>query len=328
MSDLTPILETRAVSRSFRMGGRGPHRNRVAQAVDQVDIWVGASETLGIVGESGCGKTTLARMLLRLIEPTEGQVLFHGTELRVLDRQRTKKYREAVQAVFQDPASSLNPRMRVGSIVAEPMQINEDFSRAEIRERVNGILNEVGLEPGADTRYPHEFSGGQKQRIGIARALSCNPELVILDEPVSSLDVSFKAQLLNLLLRLQESRNLSYVFIAHDLAAVRYLFQRVAVMYLGEVVETGSAEDLFDDPLHPYTQLLLAATLTGERREKRTTSVARDDIPSPFNPPSGCRFRTRCPFAFDRCTVERPRLQEVRPGRRAACHLLDANNLP
>lgn len=323
MTDLRgALLETVEAKKWFVVDGGWFGRNRlIAKAVDGVTVRVHATETLGIVGESGSGKTTLSRLMLRLQKPSSGKVLFRGSDIFNEDRAHLKLFRRSVQAVFQDPTSSLNPRMRVADIVGEPIRISERLNKSAVNARVREVLTEVGLEVTALDAYPHEFSGGQRQRIAVARALICNPTLVILDEPVSALDLSFKAQMLNLLQRLQEVRGMSYIFIAHDLAAVRYLCQQVAVMYLGEVVESGTAKEVFNRPMHPYTQSLLAATLTGRPRARPQRSTSIEDVPSPIAPPSGCKFRTRCPYAHARCVVERPLLQAHADGHPVACHL-------
>ncbi len=304
----------------FRQGTAfAPRRGRL-WAVDGVSFSVAAGETLGIVGESGCGKTTLAMMLLGLEEASEGAVLYKERDLAGFGREEARAYRAAVQAVFQDPWSSLSPRQRVGDIVAEPLLVQGRLNRAERAERVGRLLQSVGLLPGHAELYPHEFSGGQRQRICIARALSVDPELIVLDEPLSALDVSVQAQIINLLTDVQERTGVSYVLISHSLATVRYLCSRVAVMYLGQIVELAPGRDLFREPRHPYTRALIAASrpLAGDDADQ---PVVSGEVPSPANPPPGCRFHTRCPLAVARCGTEPPALREVAPGHTVRCHL-------
>jgi oligopeptide/dipeptide ABC transporter ATP-binding protein len=291
------------------------------KAVDGLSVVVRAGETFSLVGESGCGKTTTAKMILRLEAPTAGIIYFDGQDIPRFSGLVLRRYRVAVQAVFQDPWSSLNPRMRPGSIIAKPLVINQHLSKQAITERVLNLLAEVGLEPAAAFHYPHEFSGGQRQRLAVARALALNPRIVVLDEPVSALDVSIRAQIMNLLKDLQDRHRMGYVLIAHNLATVRYLSHWVAVMYPGLIVEQAASEELFTKPLHPYTKVLIAAALRARPGEQRERIVLHGDIPSPTNPPSGCRFRTRCPMAFDRCSREVPQLRELAPGHTVACHL-------
>jgi oligopeptide/dipeptide ABC transporter ATP-binding protein len=291
------------------------------KAVDGVHVHVAEGEALGIVGESGSGKTTLAKLFLLLERPTGGSLLFDGQGVHTFSRQDLARYRRSVQAVFQDPYSSLNPRMRVGDIVAEPLPPEDGLSRAAIRERVAEVLELVGLRPGSAALYPHEFSGGQRQRIAIARALVTYPRFIILDEPVSALDVSIRAQILNLLKRLQERLQLAYVMIAHDLAAARYLSTRLTVMYAGKVVETGGCDEVYTAPLHPYTQALLSAALPLHPALRRQRMILPGEVPSPLDPPSGCRFHPRCPKAMPQCQTHEPVWKEVSSGHYTACHL-------
>jgi oligopeptide/dipeptide ABC transporter ATP-binding protein len=291
------------------------------KALDGVSVQVAEGETLGIVGESGSGKTTLARLFLLLERPTAGSVLFDGKATDTFERGDLARYRRAVQAVFQDPYSSLNPRMRVERIVAEPLPRDNGLNRADIRERVGEVLGLVGLRGDSAGLYPHEFSGGQRQRIAIARALVTMPKCIVLDEPVSALDVSIRAQILNLLKGLQETLGLAYVIISHDLAAARYLATRLAVMYAGQLVETGECDAVYREPLHPYTQALLSAALPLHPSARRQRIVLTGEVPNPMNPPAGCRFHPRCPRAMPQCRTIEPVFREVRPGRFTACHL-------
>ena len=291
------------------------------KAVDGVHVHVAEGEALGIVGESGSGKTTLAKLFLLLERPTAGSLLFDGQEVQAFSRHDLAHYRRSVQAVFQDPYSSLNPRMRVEGIVAEPLPPADGLSRAVIRERVAEVLELVGLRPESAALYPHEFSGGQRQRIAIARALVTYPKFIILDEPVSALDVSIRAQILNLLKGLQERMQLAYVMIAHDLAAARYLSTRLTVMYAGKVVETGGCDEVYTAPLHPYTQALLSAALPLHPSLRRQRTILPGEVPNPLNPPSGCRFHPRCPQAMPQCQTDEPAWKEVSSGHYTACHL-------
>ena len=291
------------------------------KAVDGVSVQVSEGETLGIVGESGSGKTTLAKLFLLLERPTAGSLLFDGKECQTFGRDDLARYRHSVQAVFQDPYSSLNPRMRVGHIVAEPLPSGNGMSRTEARDRVGEVLGLVGLRRDSAALYPHEFSGGQRQRIAIARALVTYPKFIILDEPVSALDVSIRAQILNLLKELQEKLGLAYVVISHDLAAARYLSTRLAVMYAGKLVETGECDAVYREPLHPYTRALLSAALPLHPSARRSRIVLAGEVPNPMNPPTGCRFHPRCPQAMPDCQTQDPEWREITPGRFTACHL-------
>jgi oligopeptide/dipeptide ABC transporter ATP-binding protein len=293
----------------------------VVKALDGVSVQVAEGETLGIVGESGSGKTTLARLFLLLERPTAGSLLFDGTATVSFGRGDLARYRRAVQAVFQDPYSSLDPRMRVGQIVAEPLPGDNGMNGAAVRERVGEVLQLVGLRRDSAGLYPHEFSGGQRQRIAIARALVTTPKFIVLDEPVSALDVSIRAQILNLLKELQERLGLAYMMISHDLAAARYLATRLAVMYAGQLVETGECDAVYREPLHPYTQALLSAALPLHPSARRQRIVLTGEVPNPMSPPAGCRFHPRCPRAMPQCGTIEPAFKEVRPGRFTACHL-------
>jgi oligopeptide/dipeptide ABC transporter ATP-binding protein len=319
------LLEVHDLTKYFpvRRGVLGRTVGQV-RAVDGVSMSLFAGETLGLVGESGSGKTTVGRCVLRLIEPTSGRVLFDGTDILALDGEAMRKMRRHMQIVFQDPYTSLNPRMRVESIIGEPLVIHDSLSRSVRKARVSELMERVGLEPGLMRRFPHEFSGGQRQRIGIARALATSPKFLVLDEPVSALDVSVQAQVVNLLQDLQEESGLTYLFIAHDLAVVEQLAQRVVVMYLGKVMESGTREQIYAAARHPYTKSLLSAVPRPEPGRKRNRIVLEGDIPTPLDPPSGCVFRTRCPIAEEKCALEVPPVVSRGPGHEVACHFPDA----
>lgn len=289
-------------------------------AVDGISFTINEGETLGLVGESGCGKSTVGRTILKLIEPTRGEIIWRGERIDELSRSQMRPYRKQIQAVFQDPYSSLNPRMRSADIVSEPLRNYESLSKIEGRERVAALFERVGLRQDQMLRFPHEFSGGQRQRLGIARALSVQPKLIMLDEPVSALDVSVQAQVINLLEELQHEFKVSYLFVAHDLAVVKHISHRVAVMYLGRIVELAPTKELFARPSHPYTEALLSAVPVPDPKYQRKQIVLGGDVPSPINRPAGCHFHTRCPYVQERCKVEEPRLEEITPGHSVACH--------
>lgn len=315
MSNNSQLVNVRGLVKHFPVEGS----DDVVRAVDGVSFAIVRGETLGLVGESGCGKSTVGRCLLRLIEPTAGQVEFAGRDVLALGKNEMRQLRREMQIVFQDPYASLNPRMTVGDIIGEPLVIHKIGTKTERRERVRSLLQRVGLNPDYTKRYPHEFSGGQRQRIGVARTLALNPQLIVADEPVSALDVSVQAQVVNLLQELQAEFGLTYLFISHGLAVVEHISTRVAVMYLGRIVELASAKDLYVQPLHPYTQALLSAIPIPDPTRTRERIVLQGDVPTPINPPSGCRFRTRCPIAIDECARIDPGLREVAPGHEVAC---------
>jgi oligopeptide/dipeptide ABC transporter ATP-binding protein len=320
-----PLLTVRDLRKHFPVGGSlfGKPRGMV-KAVDGISFTIGSGETLGLVGESGCGKTTTSKLVLAAEMPTAGSIEFEGRNIAELGRAGLQNYRGQVQVVFQDPYSSLSPRMRVGDIIAEPIKAHDALSASEVRARVTELLELVGLRPDAARLFPHEFSGGQRQRLAIARALSTRTRLVVLDEPVSALDVSIRAHIITLLEELQQRLGVSYLFIAHDLAAVAHLSQRTAVMYLGKLVEVGESLELCAHPLHPYTKALFAASLPSHPDEVREEIVLSGEVPSALSPPRGCSFHPRCPFAMPRCSEQEPSLLEASPGRRVACHLYSA----
>jgi len=317
-----PVLEVENLQKYFpiKKGFFQKTINHV-KAVDGVSFHLNAGETLGLVGESGCGKTTVGRSILRLTEPTAGKVLYKGRDLGQMDRETLRKTRTSLQIIFQDPFSSLNPRMNVGEIIAEPMKNFQILSKTETRRKVEDLMTRVGLRPSQMGRYPHEFSGGQRQRIGIARALAVDPDVIICDEAVSALDVSIQAQIINLLKDLQKELNLAYLFIAHDLSVVEYISHRVAVMYLGRIVELAPDQELYKNPLHPYTKALLSAVpIPDPLANTEESIILSGDVPSPVNPPKGCTFHPRCPMAMDKCQTQ-PLYRQIQPDHWIACHL-------
>jgi len=318
---VTALLEARDLVKHFVAARSAFGRPKAfVRAVDGVSFTVDAGETLALVGESGCGKSTVSRLVLRLMEPDQGEVRFGGRDLLAMNANELRAFRRDAQIIFQDPYASLNPRMTVGQILAEPLVLHKLVPEARRRERVDELLRLVGLEPRFGRRYAHEFSGGQRQRIAIARALAVEPKLIICDEPVSALDVSIRSQILNLLRDLQQRLGLAYIFVSHDLAVVKHIADRVAVMNLGHIVETADAETLFASPRHPYSRALLSAIPVPTPGAKRSRMVLEGEMPSPIDPPSGCRFHTRCPFAIDRCRIELPQLLPSTAGHLTACH--------
>ena len=315
-----PLIEIQDLRKYFPVGSSFLQKQKYVQAVDDVSLQIAEGETLGLVGESGCGKSTLGRTMLRLHEPTSGEILYRGTPIT---HGSMAAYRKKLQIIFQDPYSSLNPRMTVGDIVAEPLDIYHAYDSKQDRlDKIRSQLELVGLNDEHMSRYPHEFSGGQRQRISIARSLMLRPEFMVCDEPVSALDVSIQAQIINMLMELQQKLGLTYLFIAHDLSVVRHISTRVGVMYLGSLVEVTQSSTLYKNPLHPYTQALLSAIALPDpdKNSQRSRIALEGDVPSPINPPQGCKFHTRCPYAFDLCRQQRPVLREVEPGHVCACH--------
>ncbi len=317
-----PVLDVRDLKKHFPIRtGLLQRAGGTVFAVDGVSFSIAQGETLGLVGKSGCGKSTVGRTVLRLIEPTAGSIHVEGRDITHLSKTELRPYRRQMQIIFQDPFSSLDPRMSAGDIVAEPMRVHATVAGRDVRKAVAGLFERVGLRNAQMDSYPHQFSGGQRQRIGIARALALSPKLIVGDEPVSALDVSIQAQVLNLMMDLQREMGLAYLFISHNLAVVEHISHRIAVMYLGRIVEYTDKRTLFTSPQHPYTESLLLAVPVPDPKVKRQKRVLQGDVPSPVRPPSGCHFHTRCPYVFERCKVEAPALREVKPGQLVACHL-------
>ena len=314
---LEALLEIKNVKKYFSI------QKKPLKAVNDLNLIINKGETVGLVGESGCGKSTAGKTIIRLFEPTAGEVLFEGKNIYQFNPRQMKEFRKDVQIIFQDPYASLNPRMKIEDIIAEPLDIHGLAKGKKRKERVKELLELVGLRPEHANRFPHEFSGGQRQRIGIARALALNPKFIVCDEPISALDVSIQAQIVNLLKSLQEKMDLTYLFIAHDLSMVKYISDRILVMYLGNMVEFTDSESLYDEPLHPYTKALLSAVPIPDPVVKRERIVLEGEVPSPLSPPSGCVFRTRCQYAMERCSIEVPQWKEVKPSHFTACHLYD-----
>jgi oligopeptide/dipeptide ABC transporter ATP-binding protein len=317
-----PVIEVHGLKKHFPIQkGLLQRAGGTVYAVDGISFSIAHGETLGLVGESGCGKSTVGRTVLRLTEPTEGSIKVEGRDITHLSKTELRPYRRQMQIIFQDPFSSLDPRMSAGEIVAEPMRVHGSARGKNVRKRVAELFERVGLRQAQMDSYPHQFSGGQRQRIGIARALALQPKLIVGDEPVSALDVSIQAQVLNLMMDLQRELGLAYLFISHNLAVVEHISHRIAVMYLGRIVEYTDKRTLFTKALHPYTESLLLAVPVPDPKVKRQKRVLQGDVPSPIKPPSGCHFHTRCPYVFDRCRAEAPLLREVKPGQMVACHL-------
>lgn len=320
-----PLLQVKDLSKYFPVtrGALVSHKIGDIKAVDRISFEIYGGETLGLVGESGCGKTTTGRVLLKLIEPSDGQIVYNNEDITQFDKKHMAPLRREMQIIFQDPYASLNPRLTVGEAIGEPLVAHGMAKRTEAKERVLDLLRVVGLAPFHYNRYPHEFSGGQRQRVGIARSLVMNPKFIVADEPVSALDVSIQAQIINLLQRIQAEFQLTFLFISHDLGVVRHLSDRVVVMYLGRLAEMGATEQLFAEPKHPYTQALLSAVPSVKRRKVGGRLILSGDVPTPFNPPQGCRFHTRCPMAMDICRQIEPTWQDTGNGHFVACHLFE-----
>lgn len=319
----TPLVSVKNVTKTFQISKGLFAQKKHVHAVNEVSFDINSGETFSLVGESGCGKSTTGRLIDHLLIPEQGEVWFDGKEISKLNENQMRPYRSDVQMIFQDPYGSLNPRMRIGDLIAEPLLIHTKLSKGERTKKVQELLEIVGLKAGYYDRYPHEFSGGQRQRIGIARALTVRPKLIIADEPVSALDVSIQAQILNLLKELQKDFNLTYLFISHDLSVVEMISDRIGVMYLGTIVETGSKKELYENPGHPYTRALLSAVPQPDPAREKNRILLKGDLPSPVNPPSGCLFHTRCPYCTDKCKAEKPVMQMVSEKHGVKCHYTD-----
>jgi len=320
---MNKLIEVKNLKKWFYVGKVVAGKREALRAVDGVSFFINNKEVLGLVGESGCGKTTCGKMLLRIIDPTSGSIFFDNEEITYLAKQKMKRFRRRMMIIYQDPFGSLDPRMRIGKAISEPLEVHNIGTPHEREERVAELMEKVGLSPDQINRYPHEFSGGQRQRIGIARALATNPEFIVADESVSALDVSIQAQIINLLQQLQAEFGLTLLFVAHDLSVVKHICDRVAVMYLGKIMEMADKKSLFSNPKHPYTQALLSAIPIPDPTKRKEQDILMGDVPSPVNPPAGCRFHTRCPQVMDICKKEEPPLREVKPGYPVACHLYD-----
>ena len=320
---MNKLIEVKNLKKWFYVGKVVAGKREALRAVDGVSFFINNKEVLGLVGESGCGKTTCGKMLLRIIDPTSGSIFFDNEEITYLAKQKMKRFRRRMMIIYQDPFGSLDPRMRIGKAISEPLEVHNIGTPHEREERVAELMEKVGLSPDQINRYPHEFSGGQRQRIGIARALATNPEFIVADESVSALDVSIQAQIINLLKELQAEFGLTLLFVAHDLSVVKHICDRVAVMYLGKIMEMADKKSLFSNPKHPYTQALLSAIPIPDPTKRKEQDILMGDVPSPVNPPAGCRFHTRCPQVMDICKKEEPPLREVKPGYHVACHLYD-----
>lgn len=321
ISRMEKLVEVKNLKKWFWIGKSPLGKKRAVRAVDDVSFFIEKKEILGLVGESGCGKTTCGKTILRILDPTEGKIYFDGQEITYLRKKEMLKFRRKMMIIYQDPFGSLDPRMTIGAAIAEPMEVHKIASKKEREEKVIEIMGKVGLLPDQISRYPHEFSGGQRQRIGIARALATNPEFIVADECVSALDVSIQAQIINLLQDLQKEFGLTLLFVAHDLSVIKHICDRVAVMYLGKIVETAPKKELFNSPKHPYTQALLSAVPIPDPKLRKKGKILMGDVPSPINPPSGCRFHTRCPYVKNVCKEEEPELKSFENNHYVACHL-------
>ncbi len=320
---MNKLIEIKNLKKFFYVGKVIAGKRETLRAVDDISFFINRKEVLGLVGESGCGKTTCGKMILRILDPTSGSIFFDNEEITHLNKSEMQRFRRKMMIIYQDPFGSLDPRMRIGKTIAEPLEVHNIGTSRERKDRVIELMEKVGLSSDQINRYPHEFSGGQRQRIGIARALATNPEFIVADESVSALDVSIQAQIINLLKQLQEEFGLTLLFVAHDLSVVKHISDRVAVMYLGKIVEMAEKQPLFNKPKHPYTQALLSAIPIPDPKQRKQQAIIMGDVPSPVNPPKGCRFHTRCPKVMDICKREEPQLREIEPDYYTACHLYD-----